>query len=112
MLALAYPEEFKTCLSIIEKKVMPRLDEGAVGKPSQTRLQKTLEGGYEGFKAKLPSRAIGELYHATSASGFQRQLSSAPKNSDNYRPPKEKKKGGTQQQDSNPFAAPQSEKSK
>eukprot|EP00523_Entomoneis_sp_CCMP467_P015946 CAMPEP_0168775716 /NCGR_PEP_ID=MMETSP0725-20121227/5657_1 /TAXON_ID=265536 /ORGANISM="Amphiprora sp., Strain CCMP467" /LENGTH=946 /DNA_ID=CAMNT_0008825357 /DNA_START=81 /DNA_END=2921 /DNA_ORIENTATION=+ len=120
MLALAYPEDFQKHLKTIVDDVMPKLDEGAIGKPSATRLAKTISGGFESFKDKLPSRAIGELYHGSTTSGFQKELSSAPKNSANYQPPKERKKknpqqqavagpfgGGQQQQQGGPFGGGQ-----
>ena len=78
MLANTFPDEFKKCLEKIQTNCLPRLDEGAVGKPSATRLRKTLDGGFESFKTTLPSRALGELYHGSSATGTRKPISSAP----------------------------------
>ena len=78
MLANTFPDEFKKCLEKIQTNCLPRLDEGAVGKPSATSLRKTLDGGFESFKTTLPSRALGELYHGSSAKGTRKPISSAP----------------------------------
>ena len=63
MLANKHEEDFKRELSIVVDSVVPRLDDGPIGKPSSIRLSKLLEGGFEAFATKLPSKAMGELYY-------------------------------------------------
>lgn len=62
MLANKHPEEFKAHLQVIENDINQRLDEGAIGQPSATRLKKTVKEGFDGFRTKLPSKALKELY--------------------------------------------------
>lgn len=63
MLANTYPNDFRKCLDRITDDIARRLDESSMGMPSATRLKKTIVGGFEDFKQKLPSKAIPEFYH-------------------------------------------------
>ena len=67
MLANKHPDEFKIHLEEIMNSVIDRLDEGPIGAPSAIRLKKTVGDGFSSFKAKLPSRALPELYYGASA---------------------------------------------
>ena len=82
MLANLHEEAFKPLLETITSDIVNRLDEGPIGAPSATRLRKTIGGGLDGFKRKLPSKALAELYNAgtgraTSASFGASQQSTA-----------------------------------
>jgi hypothetical protein len=66
MLAKTYPEKFQKQVEYVQKSIVPRLDEGEIGRPSSVRLKKVLEGGFDGFQTTLPARALAELYHGAS----------------------------------------------
>ena len=66
MLANCYADDFKKLLNTIEKDVLSRLDE-AIGAPAAIRLRKTMEGGFDGFKANLPNKALRPFYHGAAA---------------------------------------------
>ena len=66
MLANVHEKYFRPMLEKIQSDVVERLDEGELGKPSATRLNKLLEGGFDGFKKNLPAKAIKELYYGAS----------------------------------------------
>jgi CCCH-type zinc finger len=69
MLANKHPDEFKKYLDFIINDCLPRIDEGTIGKPSATRLRKTIQGNFDGFKNKLPGRALAELYFGADLTG-------------------------------------------
>ncbi len=69
MLANKHSTEFKKNLDLIRDDVIKRLDEGAIGKPSATRLAKTVEGGFAYFQTTLPSKSLAELYYGASGGG-------------------------------------------
>ena len=69
MLANCYGEEFRELFGLIEKDVLPRLDEGTIGAPSAIRLRKTTKDGFDGFRDNLPARALNDLYHANQGQG-------------------------------------------
>ena len=79
MLANVHPDYFKQLLGKITNDVVDRLDEGPIGQPSAIRLKKTVKDGFDGFKNKIPSKALAELYcgangtggHAGSGASFQ-----------------------------------------
>jgi GLE1-like protein/CCCH-type zinc finger len=66
MLANKHADAFKKLLDTILKDIVNRLDEGEIGKPFATRLNKVLEGGFEHFRTHLPIKAIPELYFGAS----------------------------------------------
>ncbi|KAL3916838.1 MAG: hypothetical protein SGILL_004997 [Bacillariaceae sp.] len=61
MLANKHADAFQKLLSVITDDIVKRLDEGEIGKPSATRLNKILKGGFEHFRTELPAKAIPEL---------------------------------------------------
>ena len=71
MMANLHEEAFQPLLHIICTDVINRLDDGAIGAPSATRLRQTVQGGLEGFKRNLPSKALPELYCGGEISGTQ-----------------------------------------
>jgi hypothetical protein len=66
MLANKHADAFKTLLATITDDIANRLDGGEIGRPSATRLNKILEGGFEHFRNELPAKAIPELYYGAS----------------------------------------------
>jgi GLE1-like protein/CCCH-type zinc finger len=74
MLANHHVDEFRTILDSITNDVVNRLDVSAIGMPSSTRLKKTIEGGFDGFKTTLPSHALPELYYGAGGSSVIKGL--------------------------------------
>jgi hypothetical protein len=63
MMAKKHADEFRPLLDKIIEDVINRLDEGVIGKPSATRLKKTVSRGFDGFTNTLPSKALPALYY-------------------------------------------------
>ena len=90
MLATKYPDRFQQCLEQIETDLVHRVDDGAMGKPSATRLTTLLSSttddsstSFSKFQSTLPSRAIPELYNNTGRTGMA-PLNQAGSKKDSY----------------------------
>mmetsp|Transcript_32204 Transcript_32204/g.78246 ORF Transcript_32204/g.78246 Transcript_32204/m.78246 type:complete len:724 (-) Transcript_32204:133-2304(-) len=81
MLANKYDALFKKSLQTLSGDVIPRLDKGAIGKPSFIRLSKLLENDFDGFRSKLPAKAIPQLYIATTGEAVTNKQPLPTKNS-------------------------------
>jgi len=60
LMARKSPDDFAKLVSHIQEKVLPRLDEAALG--AATRLKHLMSMGFDGFLSTLPEGAIAELY--------------------------------------------------
>lgn len=61
MLANLQPDEFRPILEWITNDVVYRLDDSPIGVPSATRLNKVLEGGFDGMQRDLPQGCGGGI---------------------------------------------------
>lgn len=80
MLANKHSDAFRKYVQTITTDVLPRLDEGPIGKPSSIRLGKLMDGGFENFQSTLPPKALPELYYGANgtAPGHGGSATSAP----------------------------------
>ena len=114
MLATKYPDRFQQCLTQIETDLVHRVDDGAMGKPSATRLTTLLSSttddsstSFAKFQSTLPSRAIPELYNNTGRTGMV-PLNQAGSKKDSYvaskqQQPQQQSTNNNNAMDTNPF---------
>ena len=71
MLAQEFSDDFSKLVNDIKTKIIPRLDESAIGAPSAVRLKKIMSGGLDAFKTTQPNGSIPELYGSSSPTNNQ-----------------------------------------